>query len=76
MEKAEQFSVISDDTDSEIDDLLGTSSDSTFTEVNPILDVIKGQGYPGGPIIATFDFKSKERISEYLKMSEVNSLLT
>ena len=47
----------SDDNNSEIDDLLGTASDSTFVEVNPILDAIKGQGYPGGPIIATFDSK-------------------
>ena len=76
MEDIEQVSESSDDTDSEIDDLLGTSSDSTFVEVNPILDAIKGQGYPGGPIIATFDSKLKEKISEYLKMSEVRSLLS
>ena len=76
MEDSEQVSESSDDTDSEIDDLLGTSSDSTFVEVNPILDAIKGQGYPGGPIIATFDSKLKEKISEYLKMSEVRSLLS
>ncbi|MDG1682228.1 MAG: protein translocase subunit SecDF, partial [Flavobacteriaceae bacterium] len=76
MEDSEEVSVTSDDTNSEIDDLLGTASDSTFVEVNPILDAIKGQGYPGGPIIATFDSKAKEKISEYLKMSEVKSLLT
>jgi len=60
----------------EIDDLLGTASDSTFVEVNPILDAFKGQGYAGGPIVGTFDAKEQQRISDYLKMPEVRSLLT
>ena len=81
MEDTQEVSVSSNDTNSEIDDLLGTDSDSTFVEVNPILDAIPGYpsnpllGYAGGPIIATFDSKEKQKISNYLKMPEVKSLL-
>jgi SecD/SecF fusion protein len=82
MEDTKEVSVTSDDTNSEIDDLLGTDSDSTFVEVNPILDAIPGYptnpllGFAGGPVIATFKVKEKQRISDYLKMPEVKSLLS
>ena len=76
MVDAEEVSTSSDNTNSEIDDLLGTDSDSTFVDVNPILDAIKGQGYAGGPIVATFDAKEKQNITDYLKMPEVKSLLS
>ena len=82
MEDSEEVSVSSDDVNSEIDDLLGTDSDSTFVEVNPILDAIPGYpnnpllGYAGGPVIATFKVKEKQIISDYLKMPEVKSLLS
>jgi SecD/SecF fusion protein len=75
MEDTQKVSTSSDNTNSEIDDLLGTDSDSTFVDVNPILDAIRAQGYAGGPVIATFDLKEKQRISDYLKMPEVKSLL-
>jgi len=71
-----QTSNVKNNIDSEIDDLLGTDVDSTFTDINPILDAYKGQGYPGGPIVGTFDAKSKEKISNFLKMPEIKSLLT
>ena len=48
----------------------------SFVDVNPILDAIKGQGYAGGPIVATFDAKEKQNITDYLKMAEVKSLLS
>jgi len=76
MEDAKKVSISSDNTNNEIDDLLGTDSDSTFVDVNPILDAIKGQGYAGGPIVASFDVEDKQRISDYLKMPEVRSLLS
>ena len=76
MVDAEEISASSENTNSEIDDLLGTDSDSTFVDVNPILDAIKGQGYAGGPIVATFDAKEKQNITDYLKIPEVKSLLS
>ena len=60
---------------SEIEELLGSET-QVDSIVNPILDLIRGQGYPGGPIIATFDSRGKEKISEYLSLPEVRSLLS
>jgi len=63
-------------TDSKIDELLGdTSTDTTAVAVNPIFDLIKGQGYPGGPVIAKFEIKNKDKVAEYLNMPQVRALL-
>ena len=65
-----------DATDSKIDELLGdTTTDSTAVEVNPLFDLIKGQGYQGGPVIARFDAKDKQKILDYLNSSQVRELL-
>ncbi|MCK5402331.1 MAG: protein translocase subunit SecDF, partial [Flavobacteriaceae bacterium] len=62
----------------QIEALLGdTTTDSTsVTAVNPLIDLIKGQGYPGGPIIALFDAKDKQTVTDYLNKPEVRGLLT
>jgi len=60
---------------SEVEELLGSDNDSIAIEKNPILDLIKGQGYPGGPVIAMFDSKDTNIISEYLSDPQVKSLL-
>ena len=60
---------------SEVEELLGTDNDSIAIAKNPILDLIKGQGYPGGPVIAMFDSKDVNTISEYLSDPDVKSLL-
>ena len=66
-----------DATDSAIDDLLGdATTDSTAVEtVNPIFDLIRGQGYQGGPVIARFEIKDKETVLDYLNRPEVRALL-
>jgi SecD/SecF fusion protein len=63
--------------DSQIDDLLGDAeTDSTAVQtVNPIFDLLRGQGYPGGPVIAKFEIKDKATLLEYLSKPEVRSLL-
>ena len=50
--------------DSQIDALLGEAeTDSTaVATVNPLFDLIKGQGYQGGPVIASFELKDKETV--------------
>ena len=60
---------------SEVEELLGSEDDDVAIEKNPILDLIKGQGYQGGPIIAQFDSKNTNIISEYLSDPDVKSLL-
>lgn len=64
-----------DEETSEIEELLGSET-QVDSVVNPILDLIRGQGYPGGPVIATFDSRAKEAISKYLSLPEVRSLLS
>ncbi len=62
--------------DSTIDELLGDAeTDSTSVAVNPLFDLIKGQGYQGGPVIAQFDLKDKQTVIDYLNMPEVRALL-
>ncbi|ALJ06143.1 preprotein translocase subunit SecD [Pseudalgibacter alginicilyticus] len=63
--------------DNKIDDLLGNAAtDSTaVAEVNPIFDLIRGQGYQGGPVIASFEVKDKETVLNYLNMPQVRALL-
>ena len=60
---------------SEVEELLGSEDDDVAIEKNPILDLIKGQGYQGGPIIAQFDSKNTNIISEYLSDPDVKFLL-
>ena len=60
---------------SEVEELLGTDNDSIAIAANPIIDLIKGQGYAGGPVIATFSSKDTDIISEYLADPDVKSLL-
>jgi len=60
----------------QIADLLGeTSTDTTAVVVNPLLDLVRGFGYQGGPVIASFEIKDKQKISEYLNMAQVRALL-
>ncbi|MCH7525618.1 MAG: protein translocase subunit SecDF, partial [Bacteroidetes bacterium] len=71
--------VESEDTEeeSQIEALLGADPDSTDAAiVNPLLDLIRGQGYQGGPIIALFEAKDQQTVTDYLNKPEVRSLLS
>ena len=80
-----QLGGATDNSDSEqsIDELLAdvktatNESDSLNVEVknNPLLSLVKGRGYQNGPIIAQFSISDREKISEYLDMSDVRKLL-
>ena len=65
--------------ESAIDELLAdvTVSDSLDPELNanPILDLIRGYGYQGGPVIAQFSVRDSDEILGYLNMPEVRRLL-
>ena len=62
---------------SEIDDLLADVevNDSINVEKNPLLDLIVGTGFQGGPVLAQFNLKDKELVNEYLSNSKVRQLL-
>ena len=74
-EEAEKPST--EDEASAIDDLLAdvSAEDSTGIAKNPILDLIRGYGYQGGPVLAQFAIKDQEEVMGYLDMPEVRRLL-
>ena len=57
---------------SEVEEFLGTDNDSVTIEKNPILDLIKGQGYLW-TCCAITDSKDVNTISEYLSDPDVRS---
>lgn len=75
-EAADQENAI-DDEAAKINDLLGdaTTDSTAVATVNPIIDLIRGQGYRGGPVVAQFEIKDKETILGYLNTKEVRALL-
>ncbi len=66
-------------TEDKIDELLGeAATDSTevdLTSGRPLISLIRGGGYPGGPVIASFEIKDKETVLEYLNKPQVRALL-
>lgn len=75
-EAADQENAV-DDEAAKINDLLGdaTTDSTAVATVNPIIDLIRGQGYRGGPVVAQFEIKDKETILGYLNTKEVKALL-
>lgn len=65
-------------TSSAIDDLLADveAQDSITPPItNPLLDLIRGYGYQGGPVLAQFAKKDQEKVMAYLNLPEVRRLL-
>ena len=64
--------------DDTIADLLGdatTDSTAVESEINPIFDLFRGQGYQGGPVIGRFEIKDKAILLDYLNRPEIRDLL-
>ncbi|HLT53704.1 MAG TPA: protein translocase subunit SecD, partial [Flavobacteriaceae bacterium] len=60
----------------QISQLLGEeSTDSTKVGENPILDLVKGPGQQGGPVVALFDAGDMDKLMGYLKMPQVRALI-
>ena len=63
---------------SEIDDLLAdiaTEDSTTVATQNPVLDLIRGYGFQGGPVIAQFAVKDQEEVMSYLNDPEARKEL-
>ena len=63
---------------SAIDDLLAdveAKDSASIAQGNPILDLVKGYGYQGGPVLAQFAKKDMKTITDYLDLPEVRRLL-
>ena len=67
-----------DTQESQIDDLLAdvVNNDSISKEINPILDLVVGFNFQGGgPVLAQFLEKDKQKIINYLNLPEVRRTL-
>ena len=63
---------------SAIDDLLAdveAKDSASIAAGNPLLDLVKGYGYQGGPVIAQFAKKDRITVMGYLDLPEVRRLL-
>ena len=61
-----------------ISDIIGDTDAETGDdgEVNPLIDLIKRDGYNGGPVIAYFEQKDKQLVTDYLNNPQVRALLS
>ncbi|HER40963.1 MAG TPA: protein translocase subunit SecDF, partial [Salinimicrobium catena] len=62
----------------EIDALLQSAEDTTEVaqQNNPLFDLMVSPGFQGGPVLATFPVEDTAQVNDYLKMSQVRSLLS
>jgi len=61
-----------------ISDIIGDSDAETGDDgdVNPLIDLIRSPGYNGGPVIASFELKDKQLVTDYLNNPQVRALLS
>jgi SecD/SecF fusion protein len=73
----EAGSVPIESTEDAISDIIGDSDAETGdeTELNPLTDLIRAPGYSGGPVIASFEQKDKQVVTDYLNNPQVRALL-
>lgn len=66
-----------DETDEQIDQLLGDEEENEAESIDrgPLLNLVKGVGYRGGPVVAQFDIKDMAQVKDYLNMPQVRALL-
>jgi len=60
-----------------ISDIIGDTDAETGDDgdVNPLIDLIRAPGYNGGPVIASFEQKDKQLVTDYLNNPQVRALL-
>ena len=78
VEQEEDFEKSQDKQTSEIEDLLAdveVKSDSLTMEKNPLLDLIIGTGFQGGPVLAQFYEKDVPTVDSYLNNPKVRQLI-
>lgn len=62
----------------EIDALLAAAEDSTEiaqAQNNPLFDLMVTPMFQGGPVLATFEVEDTAQVNDYLRMSQIRSLL-
>ncbi|CAI8392450.1 protein translocase subunit SecDF [Flavobacteriaceae bacterium] len=60
-----------------ISDIIGDTDAETGEDgtANPLIDLIRAPGYSGGPVLASFESKDQQKVSDYLNNPKVRALL-
>lgn len=60
-----------------ISDIIGDTDAETGEDgtANPLIDLIRAPGYSGGPVLASFESKDQQKVSDYLNNHKVRALL-
>lgn len=60
-----------------ISDIIGDTDAETGEDgtANPLIDLIRAPGYSGGPVLASFESKDQQTVSDYLNNPKVRALL-
>lgn len=66
-----------DEKDQKINELLGDKDENESATIDrgPLLSLVKGTGYKGGPVVAKFDVRDMDKVKKYLNMHQVRALL-
>ncbi|MDC0571374.1 protein translocase subunit SecDF [Flavobacteriaceae bacterium] len=61
-----------------ISDIIGDTDAETGEDgtINPLIDLIRAPGYSGGPVLASFEAKDQQKVSDYLNNPKVRALLS
>ena len=61
-----------------ISDIIGDTDAETVEDgtINPLIDLIRAPGYSGGPVLASFEAKDQQKVSDYLNNPKVRALLS
>ena len=73
-----ESNVTTESAEDAISDIIGDSDAETGDDgdVNPLIDLIRSPGYNGGPVIASFELKDKQLVTDYLNNPQVRALLS
>ncbi|MGY5848269.1 protein translocase subunit SecDF [Salegentibacter sp. HM20] len=64
--------------DDDLEELLAETEDTSDVAPgnNPLIELVQGPGYQGGPVLAYFSVRDTAKVNSYLKRSEVRNLLS
>ena len=73
-----EYETTSEAQEDAISDIIGDTDAETGEDgtVNPLIDLIRAPGYSGGPVLASFEAKDQQKVSEYLNNPKVRALLS
>ena len=78
MKTSTEEETITETDEDAISDIIGDTDAETGEDgtINPLIDLIRAPGYSGGPVLASFEAKDQQKVSDYLNNPKVRALLS